>query len=536
VEASHANLKKQLAIDSGIRGQNALFRLIKIGLYKNALVRPGHGLRGRTRGLGLLAFGSALALYSHSLPSVPSSAPTDPETHLEVRLKTPLTSYSTKPGTPFECVVIRSLVSNNVVLIPMGATVHGHVSKATSVGLGIRHERASLDLVFDDFVTPDGRMFPLYATLAAVDNSRERVKSGHIRGVIAANQPNQIYFGIWHSPSLGMLSRSLIGLTGISHQISSALSLGPAGAGGILALRLALFRFPEPEIQFAPGADMRLKVNSQLQPGVDETPTPRPAAAPDGVSEWLRKEPFSIDRRDNRPVGDMVNMAFLGSRLQLESAFSASGWAKADPQNRKTKKQAYYAFNAMRAYVNAPVSALFYKGMLPELVFEKSLNTVTKRHHIRVWYAGVVEGHELWLGAATHDTGGTFNPHYFRFTHKIDPNVDKERDKVVTDMTFAGCTEPEMRVDRQSAASNGSDRSSITDGSASVLQLTDCEPNDLAPFVFRKPLNPPARLLRRMILEARNHIERENVYYWTFQAVMSARNHIFQTNNQAAAQ
>ena len=85
----------------------------------------------------------------------------------------------------------------------------------------------------------------------------------------------------------------------------------------------------------------------------------------------------------------------------------------------------------MRAYANAPVSSLFYKGMLPEIVFEKSLNTITKRHHVRVWYAGVVDGHELWLGAATHDIGGTFNPHYFKFTHKIDPNVDDERDKIV---------------------------------------------------------------------------------------------------------
>lgn len=453
---------------------------------------------------------------------------------MEVRLKTPLTSYRTKPGTPFECVVIRNFVFNGQVLIPQGATVHGHVVRATSVGLGIRHERASLDLAFDDFTTKDGQTFPLHATLVGVDNSRERVKAGRVKGVIAANQPNQLCFGFWRSPSVQLFSRSLIGLTGVSHQISSALSLGPAGAAGLLALRFALFRFPEPEIQFAPGADMLLSVNTNLQKGVQEAVAPVESAS-EGVSDWLRKEPFGIDRRDTRPIGDIVNVAFLGSRQQLENAFDAAGWAKADPPNSKTKKHTYFAFNAMRAYATQPVSPLFYKGMLPELVFEKSLNTVTKRHHIRVWYAGVVDGHELWLGAATHDTGGAFNPHIFKFTHKIDLNVDNERDKVVTDMSFAGCSEQEMRVDRPSAASNGLDRSSISDGSASVLMLTDCQPTSTEPYVFSKPLNPMARLLRRMILEARNHVERENFYYWTYQGIIRARGHMLQSANPPTA-
>ncbi len=507
-----------------------MFQLPKTSLRKI----PGQRLRRDSRLGHSLSFLSALlglSALACPRPLLASIADSD----LEIRLQTPLTSYSTKPGTPFECVVIRPLISNDVIVIPQGATVHGHVGKVTSVGLGIRHERASIDLAFENFTTPDGRTFPLDAKLAAVDNSREQVKAGHIRGVIAANQPNELYFGMWHSPSVTMVSNSLIGLTGLSHEISSSLGLGPAGAGGLMVLRLALFRFPEPEIQYAPGADMRLKVNLATQQGVGETAPLAAATAPEGVSEWLSKEPFAVDPLHNRPVGDIVNVAFLGSRQQLENAFSAAGWAKADPQTRHTKRQAYYAFNAMRAYAAAPVSALFYKGMLPEMVFEKSLNTVIKRHHIRVWYAGVVDGHELWLGAATHDTGGTFSFHAFRFTHKIDPNVDQERDKVVTDMAFAGCADPEMRVDRPAAESNGFDRSnSFTDGAASVLSLTDCKASEAPPFVFRKPLNPATRLVRRMILEARNHVERENFYYWTIQAILRGKDHIVQANNHVA--
>lgn len=448
-----------------------------------------------------------------------------PVNTVQVRLKTPLTSYTSKAGDSFECVVLSPWIADNRVIIPEGATVHGHVGKVISVGLGIRHERAGMELVFDDFVTTDGRAFPLEAKLVGIDNAREQITpKGAVRGVLAASQPNQLVFGMWHTPTVDMLERSLMGVTGITHQISSALSLGPGGMGGMLVLRLALLRFPEPEIQYAPGADMRLQIDAAQQQGVDELPA-LPLEAPDGVAEWLRKEPSGIEHKGSHPASDVVNVAFLGSREQLINAFSVAGWSEADARTGKTKKQAYYAFSAMRAYATAPVSSLFYKGMLPELVFEKSLNTITKRHHIRVWYAGVVDGQELWLGAATHDTGGTFNIHTFKFTHKIDSNLDDERDKVTTDLAFAGCVEPEMRVNRRDAASLASSRGSFTDGAAAVLALSDCHGNNGIVDPLPKPGTPVSRIARRMILEARNHILRENVYYWSFQLVKHTLSH-----------
>ena len=47
---------------------------------------------------------------------------------LAVRLLTPLTSYRTKPGAIFQCVVLRDFVVDQLVVIPRGATVHGHVN------------------------------------------------------------------------------------------------------------------------------------------------------------------------------------------------------------------------------------------------------------------------------------------------------------------------------------------------------------------------------------------------------------------------
>jgi len=105
---------------------------------------------------------------------------------LQVRLESHLTSYSTPAGTPFECVVLRSFQAAPDTLIPRGTRIYGRVGKAQSVGIGFRHERALLELVFDRYKTPDGDVFPLQAELLSIDNAREDVLAhGRIRGVAA---------------------------------------------------------------------------------------------------------------------------------------------------------------------------------------------------------------------------------------------------------------------------------------------------------------------------------------------------------------
>ena len=56
----------------------------------------------------------------------------------------------------------------------------------------------------------------------------------------------------------------------------------------------------------------------------------------------------------------------------------------------------------------SPVSALLMNERPPDLVFQKSLNTFAKRHHVRIWkLAKKYNGREVWVGAATHDIATT---------------------------------------------------------------------------------------------------------------------------------
>ena len=54
---------------------------------------------------------------------------------------------------------------------------------------------------------------------------------------------------------------------------------------------------------------------------------------------------------------------------------------------------------------------------------------MSHRHHIRIWKTGhEVDGNPVWAGAATHDVAIEVAKRGRLFNHRIDPNVDSERD------------------------------------------------------------------------------------------------------------
>ncbi|MDQ2843182.1 MAG: LssY C-terminal domain-containing protein [Acidobacteriota bacterium] len=439
---------------------------------------------------------------------------------LEVRLQNHLTSYSSSPGSQFRCVVIRPFEVNGRIMIPKGSVVFGTVSKEQRVGIGLIHERAALELRFYEYETPDGHRLPISATLASIDNAREQVSStGRIKGVLAANNPGNLLNGLWSRPSFSLMYRALGGLTGASNQVWLKYSMGPAGAAGLFAIRCLILPFPEPEIHLPPGTDMELTVKLPLmQNGPDVSVSSLPAT--EGLSEWLKDKLDLVSYANGQPAPDLINLILLGSSRNVSLSFAASGWSKADPRSVIASSHMYEAFSLMQNYATAPVSTLYYRGAEPDLVFEKSLNTITQRHHIRLWKAGTFDGNEVWLGAATHDTGVKFRFSSIAFTHKIDRNIDVEREKVSTDLTFAGCgTASSLHMPAN--VSTNQDERVTTDGQITVLATQPCIAEDDSEHSPKPPGTRLTRLTRRVVLEARNYILRDNTYYWVYRIIRS---------------
>lgn len=439
---------------------------------------------------------------------------------LEVRLLDPVRSYGGASGASIRAVVTSAYQNREQVWLPVGTVLLGSVEDARPVGIGLARERARLRLGFNAYQLPDGRIFPISVHLRRIDNARETVEAdGTIKGIIAANNPQSLVGGLWSRPDTLVLHRSVFGLTGLTGRIWSQFSMGPIGAGALIATRLALIRMPEPEIQLPSGTDLILSVESLSDDAPSFAREQRPSAEAE-TADWIRALPFEITKPGNRSSKDLINVAIEGSREELEAAFAAAGWQKAEPLNRRSVSRAYHAYTTQTGYASAPASKLFYRGEEPEFIFQKSLNTMAKRHHVRLWRAER-DGREIWLGAGTHDIGVMFEPGAMTFSHRIHPRIDGERTKILNDLSFAGCVAQAAYVDRPAAVRKGGADMIYSDGRIASIRLQACAGTDAAVDQSAlKPLRwPAARMVRRAVLEARNYVLRGNPYYWAYRAI-----------------
>jgi hypothetical protein len=464
--------------------------------------------------LSLLALLSARAIL----------AATDVPLTFHVRLDTPLTSYASAAGTVFAATVISPLETGGQLILPQGTVIHGTVRRATAVGLGLIHERATLELDFHEYELTDGKLYPLSARLEFIENAREQVDSRErIKGVLAASSPQGLLRGIWYRPSESFLPHSVIGLTGLGGAIWSRYSLGPMGAAGMLAARYFAFPLPEPEIQLPAGTEMRLLATA-IPEGVPTRPATPDLGVDKSLASWLEMYSRVVTKPNCARADDVINLAFVGSAEELQNAFAAAGWVAAEPLTLHTFSEAYKAYSSMSGYSTAPVSTLLYQGEPPAAVFQKSFNTIAKRHHIRIWAAGSFEGKEVWLGAATHDAGVHFKLASMTFTHKIDPATDGERRKVVMDLSFAACSERISFLGRSTEPESIATPGIETDGRLAVIRLRPCAASSVddgslqREWTFAPPGSRGKRAARRFILETRQYFLRDNMYYWAYRA------------------
>lgn len=179
-------------------------------------------------------------------------------------------------------------------------------------------------------------------------------------------------------------------------------------------------------------------------------------------------------------LSDPINLVVLGGRQQLVKTMTIAGWQPTDPITPKTIIKTIRHNLLQRSYPTAPVSSLFLFGKKQELAFQKEVpGKPHARHHVRFWPAP--EGwrlpggyHADWLGAATYDRRVGVSLFTGQFTHKIDEEIDKERDYVTQDMGSAGATV--RLVENFNTAyhhrSGGGD-SIITDGAMPFVTLDD---------------------------------------------------------------
>ena len=146
--------------------------------------------------------------------------------------------------------------------------------------------------------------------------------------------------------------------------------------------------------------------------------------------EVLQQIPRRIGDQRGNP-GDMVNFMIIGSKEALMKTYEEAGWMLADKDKTQAVAHALFSTLSKDAYLAMPMSPLYLFGRVQDFGYEHAepVQMVKQRHHLRIWKAPMeIEGRALWVGAATHDIGFEKDQRNNGLTHKIDPDIDKERE------------------------------------------------------------------------------------------------------------
>jgi len=205
-------------------------------------------------------------------------------------------------------------------------------------------------------------------------------------------------------------------------------------------------------------------------------PGQEPAGTIIGHPALLRAPRHTVTKQGHR--GDPVNIAFVGTEENLHRALAAARWYAADPITLQSSLRIAADVVLKKPYPHAPVSDLYLWGRRQDLAYEQPVGDSPKqRHHVRFWRSREVDpdGDPLWLGAATFDQRVEISRTTGGVTHKIAPEVDRERNKLVRDTAGAGLLDGYYWVDRfhlQREGRNGGGDRYVTDGRLAVGVLS----------------------------------------------------------------
>lgn len=179
-------------------------------------------------------------------------------------------------------------------------------------------------------------------------------------------------------------------------------------------------------------------------------------------------------------LGDPINLALQGEEDQLHTALRNAHWIQADPVTLRSSWRIVTSTITRRSYLEAPVSPLFLFGRKQDFAYQQEVEgNPAKRHHVRFWRTP--EGWLLpggarveWLAAGTFDRAVGFSLFTLQVTHKIDANIDVERDFII-DSVRKHHSEAELLILKDFSTGyhsrNGGGDSVHTDGHLPILDL-----------------------------------------------------------------
>jgi len=162
------------------------------------------------------------------------------------------------------------------------------------------------------------------------------------------------------------------------------------------------------------------------------------------VDADLRKNLDGLPRRVHDHLGnpgDMVNFIIVGSENGAKAALDAADWHLADVDSKEAGLKAIMNTYQKKDYLEMPMSHLYLFDRMQDYGYEQAqaFAVVASRHHFRMWKAPFTyNGETVFVGAGTHDIGFEKDVRSGHLTHKIDPEVDLERENIAQSLDKSG--------------------------------------------------------------------------------------------------
>lgn len=439
-----------------------------------------------------------LALWQAQAADLPAG------TLLEIRLRQGLHSYTAKAGQSIDAVVAAPVLVEGQIAIPAGSRLSGTVREVKRVGIGFVHERATLSIEFNHLQLKDSAPIPVRTRIFQLENAREKLdRHGRVKGIRSTNTPGFRAAGV---------------LTGLAAVDPIAMLFSATAFSATL-------RFSDPEIDWAPGAEMIVelldRIETQHKQPVEHQPISRDPMERAELHSLVRSLPHRTARMADGKPSDLTNIMLIGKPEAIAAAFAAAGWVESMPSNASTRYRSLRAFAETQPYQEAPMSELTLDGEPAVLTLSKTLNTFTRRHHLRLYaWRQTWDGLPIFQAAATHDTDIIMSLRQRTITHEIDSNIDEERAKVVNDLMFTGCVDGAESITRpwiETSLHNGSGQAIESDRNIAVLRLNNCDTPDEGGVAANderpQTANGFERTTRHALLRIRNDVIRGNLIW-----------------------
>jgi len=160
----------------------------------------------------------------------------------------------------------------------------------------------------------------------------------------------------------------------------------------------------------------------------------------DDLREALAALPCCGSNADGTGKADPLNLVLVGDGLSIAFPLVERGWRFVQPLDLRSAVDSAEAFVLDANDPELPVSAMWVFGRREDVALEKPRDTISQRNHLRLWLTPLrYDGKSVFVGQISRDIGVEYtDKSWYLTTHKIDPDVDLDRDYLLQDLLLSG--------------------------------------------------------------------------------------------------